>query len=299
MGNTVDAINADESSDMQLMRKKFADKPIAIIAGDGGLPLDIYELCREHEIKVHIIGVKNYFNSDAICAKYSDLQLDKDLSIMPVHKVSKIIDKLHELNIDSVIIAGKVGRSEIPKAAFDRKGRVLMGKLLISGLSDKHVFKTITDFLEDEGISLIQAEAIFPRMRVGIGKITKKEPSFSEHEIIKYGMIALKHISILDIGQGLVAQNGLILGIEGLEGTDNLIKRCGGLKTSDSAAILVKMHKEQQDHRVDAPCIGVDTVKNLYESGLAGVAIGKDSLIINRAQTVRLANELGVFIYGI
>ena len=51
----------------------------------------------------------------------------------------------------------------------------------------------------------------------------------------------------LDIGQSLVIQNEIVLGLEAAEGTDNLIIRCkdlkkNGIKTEEFAEVLDNFH---------------------------------------------------------
>lgn len=60
----------------------------------------------------------------------------------------------------------------------------------------------------------------------------------------------------LDVGQAVVVQQGLVLGVEGIEGTGELVRRCGDYKRKGEGGVLVKIRKPQQDMRVDLPTIG-------------------------------------------
>lgn len=79
-----------------------------------------------------------------------------------------------------------------------------------------------------------------------------------------------------------------------------MIARCKGLKREGVGGVLVKMKKPHQEQRADLPTIGVQTVVNAYEAGLRGIAVqaGK-TLIVNRPELIRKADELGMFIVGI
>ena len=104
----------------------------------------------------------------------------------------------------------------------------------------------------------------------------------------------------LDVGQSVIAQQGLVLGAEGIEGTDRLIKRCADYVRKGKAPILVKLRKPQQDMRIDLPTIGTRTVENAHKSGLKGIAVhAGNTLIVNEPEVIRLANEYGLFIKGI
>ena len=91
-----------------------------------------------------------------------------------------------------------------------------------------------------------------------------------------------------------------MLGVEAVEGTDALIKRCKDLKRDGLGGVLVKTKKPQQEQRADLPTIGVSTVENAADSGLRGIAVqaGK-TLIVDRAAVVEKADELGLFVVGV
>ena len=97
-----------------------------------------------------------------------------------------------------------------------------------------------------------------------------------------------------------VVQAGLVLGLEALEGTDALITRCADLRTqSREAPLLIKTAKPQQDLRLDLPALGPTTVALLAAQGYGGVALeaGK-SLLIAREESCKLADEAGLFLWG-
>ena len=100
----------------------------------------------------------------------------------------------------------------------------------------------------------------------------------------------------LDIGQSVIVENGVILGVEGAEGTDALIKRCALYrKSGKKSGILVKCLKPTQDPRLDTPVIGINTLQELYNAGMNGIAIS-EVIIINPEEVLEEANRLGIFI---
>jgi DUF1009 family protein len=63
---------------------------------------------------------------------------------------------------------------------------------------------------------------------------------------------------------------------------------------------LAKAAKPIQDTRVDLPTIGPFTLQSAARAGLAGIAgeAGK-VLVVDRADVIRTADELGLFVVGI
>ena len=108
-------------------------------------------------------------------------------------------------------------------------------------------------------------------------------------------------LSKADVGQAVVVQEGIVLGIEAAEGTKALIERCAGLKLHPGkGGVLVKTSKIGQEEAIDLPTIGKNTILEAEYSNLAGIAIGAGkSQIIDFDETIKLANEKGIFIIGI
>ena len=87
---------------------------------------------------------------------------------------------------------------------------------------------------------------------------------------------------------------------EGIEGTDELIRRCGGYRRKGEGGVLVKLRKPQQDMRIDLPTIGTRTVERAKESGLQGIVVHSgNSLIVDEAEVIKLADKYGIFVMGV
>ena len=111
----------------------------------------------------------------------------------------------------------------------------------------------------------------------------------------------LKIISPADVGQSIICQNGLVLGVEGVEGTDRLIKRCAEFIRDDKCgAVLIKMQKEGQSKKVDMPTIGIQTIVSAHAAGLAGIAFDSSGcLLVERDNIINKADELGLFLVAV
>lgn len=274
-----------------MMIKKL--EKIAVFAGDGFLPRHVYDACQEQGIKVKIIGLEGQISAEAFKGI--------DYETFPLHGVSKIIKALKDDEITDVVLAGKVCRStSLSKLLLDAKGAKLLTKIMRHGLNDNALLTAIIKFLESEGMRLWPAESLAKDLMVTKGALTKIEPSKSDWTDIKKGMRILKDIAQHDVGQSLVIQGGLVLGVEAAEGTDAMISRCGTIRQKEgSGPILIKSVKPKQDKRVDLPCIGRATIQNLHQNGFIGIAVeAKVTLLLEGQKTIDEANDKGIFIYG-
>jgi UDP-2,3-diacylglucosamine hydrolase len=116
----------------------------------------------------------------------------------------------------------------------------------------------------------------------------------------------VKTLGRLDIGQGAVVVDGLVLAVEAQEGTDAMLARCALLPEAlrgvpgARRGVLVKWPKPIQERRVDLPTIGVRTIENAAAAGLAGVAGEAGGvLVLDREAVIAAADRLGLFVAGL
>ena len=103
-------------------------------------------------------------------------------------------------------------------------------------------------------------------------------------------------------GQAIVIDNGSVLSVEGLLGTDHMLNKLGKKKKSRKVqrGVLVKLPKKNQDLRIDLPTIGLKTVKKSIKIGLKGIAIKANrSVFLEKQKSIQLANKHRIFICGI
>jgi DUF1009 family protein len=97
-----------------------------------------------------------------------------------------------------------------------------------------------------------------------------------------------------------VVQQGLVLGVEAIEGTESLLCRCAALRREGRGGVLIKMAKPNQSRTVDLPTIGEDTIHQAKAAGLRGIAVEAGSTqIIDRKAVVQAADAADMFLIGI
>ncbi len=117
---------------------------------------------------------------------------------------------------------------------------------------------------------------------------------------IAQGERVARALGALDIGQAVVVQQGLVLGVEAIEGTDALLRRCAGLRREGPGGVLVKVEKPGQEQRADRPTIGPQTVALAAAAGLRGIAVEAGAtIVLDRDEVVAAADRAGLFVFGI
>jgi DUF1009 family protein len=115
---------------------------------------------------------------------------------------------------------------------------------------------------------------------------------------IEFGWPLVKKLGELDIGQAIAVKEREVIAVEAIEGTAEMIKRAGQLCRSGGWT-LIKVSKPQQDMRFDVPCVGPDTISSLAENGGKCLVVeAEKTIIIDKPQTIELADKLGISILG-
>jgi DUF1009 family protein len=110
----------------------------------------------------------------------------------------------------------------------------------------------------------------------------------------------LRALGAVDVGQGCVVQQGIVLAVEAIEGTDAMLARAAGLARPGPGGVLVKMVKPGQDRRADLPTIGPRTIDAAHAAGLRGVAFeAGGTLFTDRTACIAQADRAGLFLLGL
>jgi len=215
--------------------------------------------------------------------------------------VGRTIQLLHEAGVDDVLMIGRINRPSLSQLKLDFRGMQLLTKIGIKAArGDDFLLSTIVDELEKEGFRVLGAADVIGSMLAREGVMTQKSPSEQALSDIKCGIEAARRLGELDIGQAVVVQQGVVLGVEAIEGTDGLLARVGDLRRDGGGGVLVKLKKPKQDRRADLPTVGERTIEGAIQAGLQGIAIhAGQCLMVERSAMIAKADNAGLFVIGI
>lgn len=276
------------------------DGRVAVIAGSGRLPANVVDALVRRGHHPLVIGI----SGEADLPQRPDHYL---LRMMPAERLGTLMPFLKREGITHLVFAGGVSRR--PKLGHLRLSFDVIRRLpqLAVALSrgDDGLLRAVIGHAEANGIQVVGAHQIVPDLLTPKGVLTKARPASSDRKDIYAGLAAARAIGVLDIGQAAVAIGGRVIALEGVEGTDGLLKRTVELRHHGRLAgkergVLVKCAKPGQELRADLPAIGPATIAAAHEAGLAGVALEADhSLILDFEETVARADECGLFVIGL
>ena len=268
---------------------------LGILAGDGNLPIDLIKACVENKRPFFVIALSGFGDVHKLKAAGA-----KDICDIRVGAAGKILKTLGEKNVEEVVIAGKVIRPSLKDIRPDLKAAKIIAKVTTKALGDDGLLGLIVSEVEKEGFKIVGAHDVLDTLICGEGLLGKKKPDAQAQIDIRRGFEVAKVLGGLDVGQSVIVQQGIVLGVEGIEGTDALIKRCAALHKKGDGGVLIKCKKPTQDTRIDLPTIGVETVEVAAASNLRGIAIeAGGTIFLEKEQAIKKANELGIFLIGV
>ncbi len=270
-----------------------ADAPkLGIIAGATELPRVIAEACEAQGRDYFILALEDACEPETIEAHPH--------AWARLGAMGKALSALKDAGVEELVMAGKVHRPKLANLRPDLKATKLLARLGSSLLKgDNELIRAIIGFLEDEGFKVVGVDEVVQELLAPEGPIGSIYPDKNAQKDIEFGAKVAQAIGTLDIGQSVIIQNHQVLGIEAIEGTAELIRRCGPLKPEAKGGVLVKIKKPIQERRVDLPTIGVATIEQLHAAGMAGIAIEAGAtLMIDKRGIAARANELGLFVLG-
>jgi len=154
--------------------------------------------------------------------------------------------------------------------------------------------------LESEGFHVVSVDSILADALAPAGPLGTLRPDAEAEADITLGVKAALALGALDIGQAVVVQQGLVLGVEAIEGTDALIERCATLSREGPGGVLVKGAKPGQERRADLPTVGPRTVTRAQAAGLRGIAVEAGAtLLLDRDEMAATADRAGLFVIGV
>lgn len=266
---------------------------LGIIAGNGVLPRLLISAARQEQRDVFVLAIKDHADNETV--------LDVAHKWVRLGASGEGIAALKNAGCLDIVFAGGIKRPSLSELRPDWRALKFLartGKAFFSG--DDALLRAVREEFQREGFNTLAPQDLLKDLLVNAGVLGRYHPNESAQRDINRGIAVLKALAPVDVGQAVVVQQGLVLGVEAIEGTADLIARCGELKRDGEGGVLVKLSKAEQDDKIDLPSIGPDTIAQAKRAGLAGIAIeAKRSLLLDRTRTLQDADAAGLFLIGI
>lgn len=268
-------------------------QPLGIVAGGGPLPGQVASAAQAAGRPVFVIALEGYAEMPNF-ARFSH-------EVVRLGAVGTAIAALRAAGCRDIVLAGPVRRPSLLDLRPDAAGARLLarvGRAAFAG--DDGFLAAIVRVLGEEGFRVLGAHEVMAEVLAPAGLLTQVGPDAAALGDVARGVAVLQALGVADVGQACVVQQGIVLAVEAVEGTDAMLARCGGLARPGPGGVLVKLVKPGQDRRADLPALGPRTVAAACEAGLRGVAFeASGAILIERAAMIAAADAAGIFLLGI
>ena len=260
------------------------DRPVLLIAGRGDLPRTLAIALGSRACLVALDG-------------FADPQTQAMAHhICALGHMGKMIELGQAAGAQSVLFIGGLDRPTADQLQLDDYTRQNLDLRALQD-GDDAVLRAVSDLFDRAGLPTLGPLDVAPSLSMPDSCLGTHQPDPDFIADGQRGYSVAQALGALDVGQAAVVQQGLVLAVEGIEGTDALITRAGKLARPGRAPVLIKIAKPQQDLRLDTPTFGPETVASLRAAGFAGAFLqaGK-TLIVDRPLVAIEADAAGLFI---
>jgi len=276
-----------------------AENVLGLIAGEGRLPFLVAAGAKQAGLRVVCVGLAN--NAEPSLADEVDV-----FYRVAIARPGSWIRKLRKHGVTRTILAGRVAKGRIytPWRILRylpdwRALRIWYWRLRGKNKQNDMLLSALADELACGGIVLENSTMYCNEHLATSGVMTEHQPSSSIKDDIKFGWRIVKTLGELDIGQAIAVKEREVIAVEAIEGTAKMIERAGQLCKSGGWT-LIKTSKPNQDQRFDMPCVGPDTIRSLAKNGGKCLVVEADkTIIIDKSETIKLADQLGIGIVGV
>src|SRR5258708_850878 len=237
---------------------------VGIVAGRGDLPRQLVDACRAARVDVFVLALQGEAEQQTVA--------DVPHAWCRLAAGGTALGLLRDDDVTHLVFAGGVRRPSLASLRPDWRAAKFFARVGYRALGDDGLLSAIVKEVEAEGFRVRGAHQLL-ELLMPEGALGAHIPDSDAQADIERGVRVARTLGALDIGQGVVVQQGLVLGVEAIEGTDALLRRCIELRREGAGGVLVKVEKPEQERRMDLPTIGPDTVTAAKEAGLRGIAV--------------------------
>lgn len=268
---------------------------IGLIAGNGLFPILFARGAKERGVRVVALAIEGEARPEL------EQEVEK-LYTVGLAKLGQMIKILKREGLTRAAMAGgvtKVGMFSTflyPRFRPDLRA-IQLWYQKVRDHKDHSILGAFADELANEGIQLESSLLYLQNHLADKGCMTRRKPSKRESADVEFGWPMAKQIAQLEIGQTLVVKQRCVVAVEGVEGTDEAIRR--GAKLAGKGLVVIKLSKPNRDPRFDVPTVGENTVRTLREVGAATLAIeaGK-TLMLDKPAVIAAADQAHLTIVG-
>lgn len=263
-----------------------APEDLLILAGAGALPRLVAEGARRAGVRrIGILGFKG-------ATPGSTLSLGDWSRRIPLKSLAVFRDAIRDAGFGSAILVGQIGPLSYFRAAFDPEVRAALAEMPAHNAHT--IFGRLIEEIEKAGPRVVPSSLFLAsQIPAAPGVLSARAPTAAEEAAWRFGRKIADAVCDLDVGQTVVAKDGVALAVEGFDGTDATIRRGG--RIARRGAVVVKVAKRGHDMRFDIPVVGGRTIRTMRKARCTAIFVQAGRVLFaGMPEVLRAADRAGI-----
>ena len=269
----------------------IAMEKVGLLAGVGKLPVEFMRAAKQLGHEVVVIAVVSDVEPELAAEADAYYEIN-------VAKLDKVIKTLKKNGVAKVTMIGKVTKEILFKGLKFPDWRAIKLLAKLRNRKDDTIMLAIVEELAKDGLEVVDQTLYLKPLMPSCGVLSRRKPTASEEDDIRFGFVTAKAMGGMDIGQTVVVKHKAVMAVEAIEGTDACIRRGGALGREKS--VVVKVANPNQDPRFDVPAVGKQTILSMIEShcNVLAMEAGR-TLFVEQDEVLDLANRHDICICAV
>ena len=197
--------------------------PVGVIAGGGAMPFAVADSLKARGLDPVLFALKGVCDPAA-----AERFRHHWITVGQYGRAKKLF---REENCKNLVFIGTLVRPSLSEIRLDWGTLRIMGRVWSAYRGgDDHLLSGVGRIFEQDGFRLLGLKEVAPDLLMPEGCVTRKMPDQNAMADIARGREVLRALGPFDIGQAAVVIDGHVVGVEGIEGTDELLKRIADLR---------------------------------------------------------------------
>ena len=266
--------------------------PLGVLACAGPLPIEVARAALRSGRQVFVVGIEGFAGAEI--AEFPHTRVN-------IGQVGHMLAAWRAAGCHDLVIAGAMLRPNLLRIKVDRGFfRAIRTALSLTRGGDDSILRRVIAFFEREGLRVVGPHTVAPHLLATSGAFGAVPADGAGMRQVARGAALIAELGAFDVGQAVLVAADRVIAIEGVRGTDAMLRAVAGTAGRPAAGgVLVKLPKPGQEQRIDLPTIGPETVRRAVEIGLVGIAVGAGhALVLERDRMVAEADAAGLFVVG-
>jgi len=272
-------------SDPLSFYEQITMKKLGLIAGNRTFPIHVARAAKRLGFEVIAAGLRE--ETDAALEREVDRMHWVDFS-----GISRVPELLKADGVKEVVLAGQIRPERLLKDEKSLDGVVKTLLRFAPDRSGSSAMKMAVRYLESQGFRVLESGTFLKDWIPSKGVLTQRQPDDTESADLAHGLKLARQLDRLGIGQAIALKARAVVAVEGIEGTDAMIRRAG--EVAGPGCVVVKACGRHHDMRFDIPVVGEATLEAMAEAQVRclGIEAGR-TLLFERPQLIQQADQKG------